>query len=116
MERFISIITDSTKVAAKPAAIPLPIIAGFIVHPLDSDRVGQRDLLPRDERRSGAVGFSSKFAKHSRAAVAVAVTTVIIDDEPKGSTLLSFYGLDDQKLSLPANIIALPGQLRRRLG
>jgi hypothetical protein len=116
MERFISIITDSTKVATKPAAIPLPIIARFIVHPLDSDRVGPRDLLPRDKCRSSAVGFSSNCAKHSPAAVAVAVTTVIIDNAPNGSTLFSFYGLDDQKLSLPANVIAIPGQLRRRLG
>jgi hypothetical protein len=33
----------------------------------------------------------------------VTVPVVIIDNEPNGSTLFSFYGLDDQKLSLPAS-------------
>jgi hypothetical protein len=36
-------------------------------------------------------------------AAAVTVPAVIIGNQPNGSTLFSFYGLDDQKLSLPAS-------------
>jgi hypothetical protein len=69
-----------------------------------------------------AISFRAMSAAAARLASAPnaqsirAVTTVILDNEPNRSTLFSFYGLDDQKLSLPANVIALPGQQRRRLG
>jgi len=70
---------------------------------VDSDRVGPRDGLPRDERRRA--GSCPQFQERNAltAAAAVTVTAVIVDNEPNGSTLFSFYGFDDQKLSLPAS-------------
>jgi hypothetical protein len=70
---------------------------------VDTDRVGPRDGLPRDERRRA--GSCPQFQERNAltAAAAVTITAVIIDCEPNGSTLFSFYGLDDQKLSLPAS-------------
>jgi hypothetical protein len=52
---------------------------------------------------SPAVALSSKERNALTAAAAVTVTAVIIDNEPNGSTLFSFYGFDNQKLSLPAS-------------
>ena len=52
---------------------------------------------------SPAVALSSKERNALTAAAAVTVTAVIVDNEPNGSKLFSFYGFDDQKLSLPAS-------------